>query len=476
MLKIISLFLIGFSTIYAQTSHINKDELYIEETSDDFSEIKRQTKVINLNIVLEQGMRKNYDERQRKTQAEILLNSIKDTKAEFWYPNLNLTLSTDSQRIATIKEGSNDSRTSKIPTGSFGLEVEDYTLFNWGKDYLTFKNSIETIERNKTILDETTREFRQELIVSYTKLLYLNEVVKLKKSQLRNASFVYRLNREKVPLKKVSKHGYYQARNDYLRAQDEYYQAKLAFEQEGEILAESIDDPFGIKYVLEDDFGYDRIKLSRAGAIKIAKKHSPLIKDAKLEKVIADRNYEIALRENLPLPKVTIDLGSYKHNFGSDSSLLYRTDTGNSIEVVATINATWSIYGDGGLLNRRKIATSKLNKTIKETNSRSVERNLQKQISDIYLQLKNIQDRLKIFKALVPTSKNRLDLALDRYLERKGSYTDFHLALYDSFNNQSTEIELKWTYFKLKVDLAKLIGLEDLPGEQFEQIIIGRQG
>ncbi len=460
---------------HAQVSHVNKDELYIEETSDDFSEIKRETKTINLNIVLEQGMRKNFDEINRKSQSEILLNNLKDTKAQFWYPNLNLSLTTEGQRVATIKEGSDDNRTSKVPEGSFGLEVEDYTIYNWGKDYLSFQNSSDTIKRSQELLKEESREFRQTLIVQYIKLLYLNEVVKLKKSQLRNASFVYRLNREKVPLKKVSKHGYYQSRTDYLRAQDEYYEAKLSLDQESEVLAQLINDPYGIKYIFEQDFGYDKIKLSRSGALKIAMKNSPLIKDALLDTEVARRTYEISKRDNLPLPKFSIDLGSYKHKFGSDSSTRYRTDAGNSIEVVASVNATWSIYGDGGLMNRRKLANSRLGHEVAKTTFKSTRRSVEKQISDIYHQLKSIQDRLKIFKALVPSSKNRLDLSLDRYLERKGSYTDFHLALYDSFNYQIEEILLRWSYFNLKVELAKLIGLEDLPGEQFEQVIIGNQ-
>ncbi len=473
MYLILSTLLVWSLPAFAQSGHTYKDKMYIEEASEDFSELKRTTKVLNLELVLEQGLRKNYDEKIRKNTSTILLNQLSDTKDKFWFPNLNLVFKSDSQRVGTIFEGSNDNRTSKTPTGSFGLEVEDYTIFNWGKDYLSFLNAKETIERSVEVQKEESRDLRQNLILTYTKLLYLNEVVKLKKQQLRNASFVYRLNREKVPLKKVSKHGYYQSRSDYLRAQDEYYQAKLDLEMENENMAELLNDPAQIKYVLNDEFKYTKIKITNNGAFKIAYENSPFLKTTKLNQRTTHRDYEIALRNNLPLPKISVDLGSYKHQFGTDSSTNYATNTGNSIEVVASINATWSIFGDGGLLNKRTLANSRLSMRNAEIGHEATRRAVEKKIAKIYHQFRNIDDRLKILSSRVPSLKNRLDLALDSYLERKGNYTDFQLALYENFSTQASEIELKWNYFNLKVQLAQLIGVDELPGEVFDRVVLG---
>ncbi len=475
MYLILSILIVWGTTIHAQTSHTHPDKLYVEEAASDLTDVRRNSKVLTLEIVLEQGMRKNYNEQIRKKSGEILLNQLQDNSDQFWFPNLNLTLQSSTQRVGTVVEGSRDSRTTRTPTGSFGLEVENFTVWNWGKDYLSFKNNKETIERNIEIQKEQTRNFRQNLISTYTKLLYLNEVLKLKKQQLRNASFVYRLNREKVPLKKVSKHGYYQSRSDYLRAQDEYYQAKINLEIEFENMAELLNDPPEIKYLLNDEFKYSKIKMTSKGAYKIAYKNSPFLRTAKLNQRTTTRDYEIALRNNLPLPTISIDLGSYKHEFGGDSTTRFATSAGNSIELVASVNATWTLFGDGGLLNRRALATSRMTKENAQLTLEATRRAVEKEIAKIYRRLRNIDDRLKILTSRVPSLKNRLDLALDSYLERKSSYTDYQLALFESYETQASEVELKWTHFNLKIQLAQLIGVEELPGHVFDRIVLGKE-
>ena len=45
-------------------------------------------------------------------------------------------------QLRTQLNGINAS-SSRVPNGYIGLEMEDYTFFNWGKDYLDFLNTKE---------------------------------------------------------------------------------------------------------------------------------------------------------------------------------------------------------------------------------------------------------------------------------------------------------------------------------------------
>ena len=121
-------------------------------------------------------------------------------------PELKLTLTTADQRISTLHSGNTPPTVPNpsVPTGAFGLQLGNYTVFNWGKDYSLYLNNKTSFERNQKVLDETKREFRLDLISQYFTLMTLKNIEKIAQEQLKQASFVYRLNKEKSLIKSVN--------------------------------------------------------------------------------------------------------------------------------------------------------------------------------------------------------------------------------------------------------------------------------
>lgn len=62
-------------------------------------------------------------------------------------------------------------------------------------------------------------------------------MLKIFREQLRQASFIHRLAREKLQLKKIRAQEYYQTRSEYLRSQTEYQQALFEVGTEEEDMA-----------------------------------------------------------------------------------------------------------------------------------------------------------------------------------------------------------------------------------------------
>ena len=58
-------------------------DLYVQEISDDYSDINQILKPLSLNIAIEQGMRKNFSENIRQNKKEIYKNQIQDNKESF---------------------------------------------------------------------------------------------------------------------------------------------------------------------------------------------------------------------------------------------------------------------------------------------------------------------------------------------------------------------------------------------------------
>lgn len=257
-------------SLFAQDE--DRNALFVQERMDSFK-FDDNFKSLTLNDALEQGLRENYDQQIRKIQNEQLELNWLDSEHAFWYPTISLTLSSSTQRIGTLRDGETEPvKSSNLPSGTLSLNIEDYTVFNWGKDYLAFLNTKESYQRNKQQLNEKRRDLRHEIIQRYFETIFFRQLETIKKNQLRHSSFLYSMNREKVTLKKVSKREYYQARSEYLRSQSEFYEARRTASKADEALAKLLKDPAGTRYIFREKLNYLPIKTTLEEASSISKK------------------------------------------------------------------------------------------------------------------------------------------------------------------------------------------------------------
>lgn len=453
-------------------------EIYIQEANK--YKLTDTYKNLQLNDVIEQGLRKNYDQNLRG-QADALNEIVyQGAKNAFWLPELKINLTTSNQRISTLRSSSRPPLTPNptTPTGTLGLSLGDYTVFNWGKDYALYLNTKTTYQRNKEIFDESKRELKLELIGNYFLLLSTNNIEKIRQDQLRQASFVYRLNKEKITIGKTSKQEYYLARSEYLKAQNDYHQAKITNDITNENLAYLIADEVGTKYVVNEVLDYRRIKITLDESINIAKKNNPTLLTNKSTMDNAERSYDVALKENMPLPKFTVNLGAYNKNFGpTTNSTMYETYGGSGkIDLVASINASWSLTGADGFFNSNKLAVSRIGKEIAFRNLEKNDHLTQSVIRQTYKNILSLQNQLVILEARLPSLQKSFDTILDNYLGGRTKYYDFHLSLAELTETKILYEQYKLNHLREKLNLAKLSGLEDFPGENFEQLAVRVKG
>ena len=447
-------------------------ESYIQ-TIDETSQNRLNVKPLHLNDVIEQGLRKNHGQQIRKYGSEILDLKWDDTWEDFWIPKVNITLISPEHRLGTIKSGSNNSiPRSNRPDGALALNFGDYTLFNWGKDYLPYLNTKADIKRSKENINEATRELKHDLIISYFKLYYLNEKERIKRDQLRHASFIYRLNREKISLKKVSKQDYYLARSEYLRAQNEFQEVKNEVQLQNEVIANLINDEVGTKYLLQESLKYELLTTPLTEVLTLAAKNNPDTLDAIKNVENAKRSYELALKNNLPLPKISMKLGAYDYRFSPNTNrTTYTTGPGNSnIDIVASINATWSLTGTGGILNGRTTKSSVLSKHMAFARKAQTIRDTQALAKSQYFTIKYLQNQINILDARIPTLQKSFDTILENYMNKRARYIDFKNTLIELTESQILLEQSKFLHLYNKVELATTSGLEDFPGQNFERL------
>ncbi|PIK16688.1 TolC family protein [Halobacteriovorax sp. JY17] len=464
--------LLAGATFAQPTPKQLNSESYIQ-TIDETSQDRLNVKALHLNDVIEQGLRKNHGQQIRKYSSQILDLQWDDTWEDFWIPRVNITLISPEHRLGTVKSGSNNSiPRNKRPDGALALNFGDYTLFNWGKDYLPYLNTKADIKRSKENISEATRELKHDLIISYFKLYFLNEKERIKRDQLRHASFIYRLNREKISLKKITKQDYYLARSEYLRAQNEFQEARNEVQLQNETIANLINDEVGTKYILQQSLKYELLTTPLSEILSLAAKNNPDTLDALKDVENAKRSYELALKNNLPLPKISMKLGAYDYRFSPNTNrTTYSTGEGNSnIDIVASINATWTLTGTGGLLNGRTTKSSVLSKHRAFARKAQAERDTQALAKSQYFTVKHLQNQINILDARIPTLQKSFDTILENYMNKKARYIDFKNTLIELTDAQILLEQSKFLHLYNKVELATTAGLEDFPGQIFENL------
>lgn len=457
------LFCLGAQTYAAP--YVGKLERY--QMDDSF-------KVIHLNDVIEQGLRQSHHQEILKKQKSLYLLDKDSIFDSFWLPNVNLSLTTNQHVVRGIWKGSKvgNPGNGKTPTGTLSLDLGEYTVFNWGKDYLGYLNKKATNERNLESIEDSKRDYRHQLIVRYIELLTLKKNLKVKKSYLKNASFVYRLNKERALLKKIPKREYYFSRSEYLEAQHVYHTAKDQVDQFDEQMALEIQDESGTKYLIREDFSYTRIRDSLNRSIELALTQNPTLKNYKVINENAKRSYEIAVKENLPLPKFSVNLGAYTHTYDRDTNeTRYYTGTENSnVELVASISATWNMFGEDGFMNKRKLERSFIEKELAHRRLMKASDQVTSSVRTTYTSIKHDQNKVLILKNKLPSIRKHFDSVLKRYTEGKEPFLTLQTAQRELTETEVNLNNARLSHLKNKILLANLLGQEELIGESFEKL------
>ncbi|MEA9357759.1 TolC family protein [Bacteriovorax sp. PP10] len=446
-------------------------EMYVQQDANKYK-LNDIYKNLQLNDVIEQGLRKNYDQNIRGQRQELNEISFSGAKSAFWLPELKVTLNTDNQKISNLHSSSRPPLVpnSTSPSGVLGLSLGDYTVFNWGKDYALYLNKKSVYERNTQIFNESKRELKLDLINSFFALMSSKNIEKIRQEELRQTSFVYRLSKEKITVGKTSKQDYYQARSEYLKSQNDYHDAKIVADQADEGVAFQIADAVGTKYVINEALDYRRLKITLDEVVAIAEKNNPTLLTNKVIIDNAERDYDVALKDNMPLPKFSINLGAYNHRFGPGTNTTrYETYSGGgNVELVASINTTWSLTGQDGFLNSNRLATSRITKEIAMKEFEKNTHYTQSNIRQTYKTILSLQNQLVILEARLPSLQKTFDTILDNYLGGRTKFYDFSMALDDLTTTKIFYEQIKLQHLREKLTLARLAGIEDFPGENFE--------
>lgn len=446
-----------------------------KSTADNTSfKVESILKPISIGGAIQQGVEQNHEQINRDYLKEILEIDWKDTWSSFWLPTIDLSLTINPHRLSQFRRtsaliGSNPRNTG----GNISLNMGQYSLFNWGKDYLSYLNSKQTYRRQKQVLTEEKRELKFNIVESYGELLSSRDRLRSYKKFLRHASYAYRMAKEKVQAKKLSLQNYYMIRTLYLKAYEQYTVEKREYQTRNENLAFILDDEVNTRYSTNEELVFQRVLAPINSFYDFAKKNSPDILSAHVNQKVSERNLEIARRENLALPELTIDLGAFSRSTTTTSHTQGYTGgiTGNeNLEIIATLNATWTIVGRNGLLNMRRLSRANLeNRSATRLQKRAIDQNMYF-ITNTFQRLKTYEDQYEITQTKKVTAKTAYEITLEKYNRNKTTYLNFLHTISDYIEAEVSLTNLLNNHLKERINLARYSGIDDLPDLLFEHI------
>ena len=461
--------------VFGQSSTLDPENLeQIEKEQKVKGFTRNESYSLTLQGAIELGLRKNFSENIRKFQFELNEFSYQDAFDDFYMPKLNLTMATTSDHhVENLYKESDSSATSpQTPAGAVGLELEDYTLFNWGKDYIDYLNAKESYGRTKTSFTEKRRALRHNIIDQYFNLSRQFQIVQAYKRQLSHTSFIYRLAKEKLSLKKIRLQEFLQAKSLFLVAHQNYQSSLNDYYSIQDEMATLLGHELKTTYWPAELLKFKPVTLAATESLPFIEKNNPSLLQARANMNISTRSYQRTVKDNLPLPKISLKLGSYQRSFSSaGQNDNYETFSGSkNLEVVATLNMSWRIYGSGGFFNSRKTKSSFLNKRISEIELRETHRSVKVANRLIHSQIKYLEKKLEATEAFLKNARKGFDQTVDDYLASKVPLTTLQQILEDLIQSQIEYENTKYMHLSEKVNLAELMGVDDFPGENFDKL------
>lgn len=432
-------------------------------------------RVIELRSSIEEALRRNPFE-QVRTNENARIDLLKSDVFEgFWLPNVSLDVLATNHRYDRVYTSSTDatSPTNTSPGGSVGVTIKDYTLFNWGRDYLQYQNDQQNLARAQQRLVEARRKLRFTTIDQYFNLVRIKEFLKIKREQLRQTSFVHRLSRERLQMKTIPALQFYQTRAEYLRSQTEYQQTLFEVGQEEERMANLLGDEYRPTYRTQEQLKFTVVTTTEEEAVKHAYTTSPVFRETKVNYDTASRSYEKTVKDNLPLPKFTMGVGTFQQNFGAGgNSWLRDTPTGRNVEMVAAVNMSWTLIGEGGLFNNRVNKHAYLNKRITEIHFYNAKRTLDVQIRTLLRTIKFLEQKVTIAEYQQKNARSSFDSAVSNFSAGRTSFPQLKIALDAWVMSDMNTQNVRYEHLQKKLQLAEAMGLDDLPGENFETLAV----
>lgn len=357
------------------------------------------------------------------------------------------------------------------PTTAVGLQLAQYTIFNFFRDHLAYEKARLTWERDQQRLTEAERNLRFRVISSYFRSKTQQDKLDAAKRSLDISEAILELVRSNQALGRAKDTDVNSSTVDYLNAKNQYNEVERTLQSErwrlNLLMGESVDR----QYVLKSDLEYTPLQITFGDAYQLYLDRAPQARDANLSFKSSELDLSLAEKNRLPLPTISLNaLGvEYGNRYWGDTRSVYTSpaDYSGNIDIVASLNFTIPLYGPGGFLGKRNIEVARISRDNSELALQKLLNQSKIDIQTSIITVKQQEQTIALTRESITNSSKLLEILFSNF-SRSGAN---RLELRDAIN-QARLIEFSYRdailqHLDSKLGLAELIGVDHLPGEFF---------
>jgi hypothetical protein len=140
--------------------------------------------------------------------------------------------------------------------------------------------------------------------------------------------------------------------------------------------------------------------------------------------------------------------------------------------MVAAVNMSWTLIGEKGLFNSRENKRAYLNKRIAEIQFFNTKREIDVRIKTLIRTIKFLEQKVTIADYQDKNARSNFDSTLKNYTTGRTDFPQIKLSLDNWVLSLINREDVKLDHLKKKLELAEIMGQDDLPGDNFDTLAV----
>ncbi len=342
-------------------------------------------------------------------------------------------------------------------------------LFDFFRQRYEYDRAKLNYERAQQIYQENIRNERINLIN-----VYFQTKIAQVKSEGAERSFtiaqaISELVNSRKALGKSTAEEVSSAMVDLNNAKIEYVYKKRDHEQKLLTLNYLLNSSPETAYQLTTEIPFLSVRLDDQELFEIFKKMSPTSRNQNVLMSLAAMDAALAEKNRLPLPKISLQMlnMTFDNNFSGGTGPAYQygqNPNRGAVDVSALITLTLPIYGPSGFFSERTVRQQYINREVAEIDQHLTMMNNEIIIKQQIINIRNLEKNIITQKETYEQNQK----LLNSYFKKVSSGVDrlqLRDAIFQARESQFQYFENLLGHLSAKYELAKMIGLDRLPGD-----------
>jgi outer membrane protein TolC len=358
------------------------------------------------------------------------------------------------------------------PSTELSLTMAQYKIFDFWKDKLAYEKAELVFSNEKRRLDETKRVLRLKVIRSYFNAKFALDTREASERSFKISEAMLALVNSQHKLGKAENIDVEAARVSYSEAfRDVSFKQQAERQAVVELLA-LIGSNVDTNPKLTSKLNFQELKISKEKLFELFLKNSTMLDYAEKNLQLANFDYELAKKAQLPLPTVAFDgvKLAYADNYTRTKSVAETSSTpSGNLNVSTSISFTIPVFGEGGFWNSDSVKKAFISVNNAEIEIKKTKLNAIIQLENIYSSIKTEEDNQQQAKRAFEDSAQVLNSIMMKITKK---LPVSRLEIKDALTSaRSNELNMKssiFQHFSQKLTLLELIGTEQIPGDKVE--------